>query len=49
MVVILVDENDNNVEVMEKQEAHRRGAFYRTITVYVFNSVGELLAQARIR
>ncbi len=47
MDVILVDESDNQVGVMEKLEAHKRGVLHRAITVYVFNTAGELLLQRR--
>lgn len=45
--VILVDENDNELGLMEKQEAHVRGVLHRAFSVFVFNSHGELLLQRR--
>ncbi|MBW5890971.1 isopentenyl-diphosphate Delta-isomerase [Pectobacterium polaris] len=45
--VVLVDENDRPTGVMEKQEAHVKGALHRAITVYVFNSRQQLLLQQR--
>ncbi|RLM25778.1 isopentenyl-diphosphate delta-isomerase [Brenneria alni] len=45
--VILVDENDRPTGVMEKQEAHEKGAMHRAITVYIFNSQQQLLLQQR--
>lgn len=46
--VILVDENDCQVGVMEKLAAHQNGGFlHRAISVFVFNSNGEMLLQQR--
>ncbi|MEH2920294.1 isopentenyl-diphosphate Delta-isomerase [Samsonia erythrinae] len=45
--VVLVDENDKPTGVMEKQEAHMKGALHRAITVYIFNSRQQLLLQQR--
>ncbi|WKA64105.1 isopentenyl-diphosphate Delta-isomerase [Pectobacterium aroidearum] len=45
--VVLVDENDKPTGVMEKQEAHVKGALHRAITVYIFNSRQQLLLQQR--
>lgn len=45
--VVLVDEHDNEVGVMEKQEAHVQGALHRAISVFIFNSKNELLLQQR--
>ncbi len=45
--VVLVDEQDNETGIMEKQEAHVQGALHRAISVFVFNSKNELLLQQR--
>lgn len=45
--VILVDQNDNEIGVMEKMEAHRKGLLHRAFSVFVFNSDGEMLIQKR--
>ncbi len=45
--VILVDENDREVGLMEKMEAHRKGLLHRAFSVLVFNENGELLLQRR--
>ncbi len=45
--VVLVDESDNEVGIMEKMEAHRRGLLHRAFSVLIFNSRGELLLQKR--
>ncbi len=45
--VILVNEQDDSIGLMEKLEAHRKGALHRAVSVFVFNSRGELLMQKR--
>jgi isopentenyl-diphosphate delta-isomerase len=45
--VVLVDEGDNQVGVMEKLQAHREGRLHRAISVFIFNSNGEMLLQQR--
>lgn len=45
--VVLVDENDNQTGLIEKMEAHRKGLLHRAISVFVYNSKGELLLQQR--
>lgn len=45
--VILVDENDREVGVMEKLEAHQKGVLHRAFSVLLFNSKSELLLQRR--
>ena len=45
--VILVDDNDIEVGVMEKIEAHLTGTMHRAISVFVFNEKGEYLLQQR--
>ncbi len=45
--VILVDEHDNETGTMEKLQAHLEGKLHRAISVFIFNSKGELLLQQR--
>jgi isopentenyl-diphosphate delta-isomerase len=45
--VVLVDLHDNAVGEMGKMEAHRKGVLHRAISVFVFNSEGEMLLQQR--
>lgn len=46
-LVVLVDEKDTPIGLMEKMEAHRKGALHRAFSVFIFNSQGELLLQQR--
>lgn len=45
--IILVDENDKEIGVMEKMEAHRKGVLHRAFSILIFNSKKELLLQKR--
>ena len=46
--VVLVDDNDIEIGIMDKVEAHRgAGKLHRAISVFLFNSRGELLLQQR--
>ena len=45
--VILVDEIDQEIGTMEKQEAHEKGLLHRAFSVFVFNENKELLLQQR--
>jgi isopentenyl-diphosphate delta-isomerase len=45
--VILVDELDQEIGQMEKQEAHEKALLHRAFSVMVFNSQGEMLLQQR--
>jgi len=45
--VILVDTHDNEMGVMEKMEAHRKGMLHRAFSIFIFNSKGEILLQKR--
>ena len=45
--VVLVDQNDKETGIMEKQEAHEKGLLHRAISVFIFNSKAELLLQKR--
>ncbi len=45
--IILVDENDNQIGVLEKLEAHKLGKLHRGFSVFIFNSKGQMLIQKR--
>lgn len=45
--VILVDEKDNEIGVAEKMHAHRQGLLHRAISVFIYNSKGQMLLQKR--
>ncbi|MFA7688087.1 MAG: isopentenyl-diphosphate Delta-isomerase [Moheibacter sp.] len=45
--VVLVNENDEVLGLMEKQQAHVAGLLHRAFSVFIFNSKGELLLQQR--
>lgn len=45
--VILVDENDVQIGLMPKLEAHQIGVLHRAFSVFLFNQKGELLLQKR--
>lgn len=45
--VILVDEQDNEIGLMEKMQAHREGRLHRAFSVFLFNEKNELLLQKR--
>lgn len=45
--IILVNENDSQVGVMEKMEAHQKAMLHRAFSVFIFNSKGEMLLQQR--
>lgn len=45
--VVLVDEQDNEIGLMEKMEAHEKGLLHRAFSVFVFNSKKEFLLQRR--
>ena len=46
-LVILVDENDHQVGLMPKIEAHEKALLHRAFSVFVFNSKKELMIQQR--
>ena len=46
-LVILVDENDCQIGVAGKMEAHHRGLLHRAVSVFVINSRGEWILQRR--
>jgi len=45
--VILVNETDDQLGLMGKMEAHKKGILHRAFSVFVFNNKGELLLQQR--
>ena len=45
--VILVNENDEQIGVMEKMEAHQKGLLHRAFSIFIFNEKGEMLLQQR--
>lgn len=47
--VQLVDENDNELGVMEKIEAHLQARLHRAVSVFIFNSQNEMLLQRRAK
>lgn len=47
--VILVDRNDRKIGLEEKIKAHREGILHRAISVYIFNSRGQLMVQRRAK
>lgn len=46
-LVILVDQNDNEIGVAPKLQAHIDGVLHRAFSVFIFNSKNELLLQQR--
>lgn len=47
--VILVDKFDNELGLMEKMEAHKKGLLHRAFSIFIFNSKGEILLQKRAK
>ncbi len=45
--VILVNEQDEQIELMPKMEAHKKAVLHRAFSVFVFNEKGELVLQQR--
>lgn len=45
--VILVNENDEQIGLMPKQEAHEKAILHRAFSVFVFNDKNELMLQQR--
>ena len=48
-LLILVDENDKQIGVSEKLEAHIKGLLHRAFSIFIFNSKGELILQKRAK
>jgi isopentenyl-diphosphate Delta-isomerase len=47
--VILVDKKDKAIGLEGKIKAHKEGMLHRAISVYIFNSKGELMIQRRAK
>ena len=45
--VILVDQNDNQIGLMPKMEAHEKALLHRAFSVFIFNDKNELMLQQR--
>ena len=45
--VILVDEQDNQIGLMPKMEAHEKALLHRAFSVFIFNDKNELMLQQR--
>ena len=45
--VVLVDNQDNQIGLMEKQSAHVNPTLHRAFSIFIFNSKGEMLLQQR--
>jgi len=45
--VILVNENDEQIGLMPKMEAHKKGVLHRAFSIFVFNESNQLLLQQR--
>ncbi|MFM6946826.1 MAG: isopentenyl-diphosphate Delta-isomerase [Flavobacteriales bacterium] len=45
--VILIDDQDHEIGLLEKMEAHRLGLLHRAFSILIFNHKGELLLQQR--
>ena len=45
--VILVNQNDEQIGLMAKMEAHEKALLHRAFSVFVFNKNGELMLQQR--
>lgn len=45
--VILVNENDEQIGLMPKMEAHEKAVLHRAFSVFIFNSKNELMLQQR--
>ena len=45
--VVLVNENDEEIGLMPKQEAHEKGVLHRAFSIFIFNKKNELMLQQR--
>ncbi len=45
--VVLIDNDDNQLGLMEKMQAHQQAALHRAFSVFVFNENDEMLLQQR--
>lgn len=46
-LVVLVNENDEQVGLMPKLEAHEKAVLHRAFSVFIFNDQGQLMLQQR--
>ncbi|QBR13259.1 isopentenyl-diphosphate Delta-isomerase [Sphingobacterium sp. CZ-2] len=46
-LVVLVNEQDEEMGLMEKMEAHQLGLLHRAFSVFIFNKEGKILIQRR--
>ena len=46
-LVILVDQNDTQIGLMPKMEAHEKGILHRAFSVFILNDNGDLMLQQR--
>lgn len=47
--VILVDENDNQIGIEYKLQAHKNNKLHRALSIFIFNSKGQVLLQQRLK
>ncbi|PWJ59072.1 isopentenyl-diphosphate delta-isomerase [Dyadobacter jejuensis] len=45
--IVLVNPSDEEIGLMDKLEAHQKGLLHRAISVFIFNTAGQLLLQQR--
>ncbi len=45
--VICVDDQDNEIGEMSKEDAHEKGILHRAFSIFIFNKKGQLLLQQR--
>lgn len=45
--VVLVDDQDRDLDIMEKMEAHRKGLLHRAFSVFILNNDNQLMLQRR--
>ncbi len=45
--VVLVNENDEPLGLMDKQEAHIKGVLHRAFSIFIFNNKNQVLLQQR--
>lgn len=46
-MVILVDQNDKEIGLIEKLQAHQEGILHRAFSIFIFNEKNEVLMQKR--
>lgn len=46
-LVVCVDEQDRELSIMEKMEAHEKGILHRAFSIFVFNKEGQLMLHQR--